>query len=59
MYFSSMSELLRMDGHGPYVWSAYFIVAVVLCALVSDPLLRRRRLLERVRQRVITRDGAG
>jgi heme exporter protein D len=41
-----------MDGHGPYVWSAYLIVALVMIGLVRRPLARRRRTLERVRSRL-------
>lgn len=51
MYFDSFGDLWSMAGHGPYVWSAYAIVALVIVVLVREPLLRRRRLLERVRRR--------
>jgi len=52
MYFASLHELMWMDGHGPYVWAAYAIVATVVVLLVGDPLRRRRATLERVRRRV-------
>ncbi|HMV72865.1 MAG TPA: heme exporter protein CcmD [Pseudomonadales bacterium] len=52
MYFQSLAQLWQMDGHGPYVWSAYLIVAVVMIGLVRRPLARRRRTLERVRSRL-------
>ena len=58
MYFASLAQLWSMDGHGPYVWTAYAIVVSVLVALVSEPLRRRRRLLNRVRQRCAPHDGA-
>jgi len=51
MYFASFSDLLSMDGHGPYVWSAYAIVAVVLLIMVRSPLARHRRTIERIRRR--------
>lgn len=51
MYFDSLGDLWSMAGHGPYVWSAYAIVALVIVVLVREPLVRRRRLLERVRRR--------
>ncbi len=43
--FSSVSEFLAMNGHGPYVWSAYGISALVLLWLVLVPIRRRRKLL--------------
>ena len=52
MYFDSFAQLWHMDGHGPYVWSAYAIVLLVLIGLVRAPLARRRRALERVRARL-------
>lgn len=52
MYFQSLAQLWQMDGHGPYVWSAYLIVALVMIGLVRRPLVRRRRTLERVRSRL-------
>ncbi len=51
MYFDSLGDLWSMAGHGPYVWSAYAIVALVIVVLIREPLVRRRRLLERVRRR--------
>lgn len=52
MYFQTAAQLWQMGGHGPYVWSAYLIVAVVMAVLICRPLLRRRRTLERVRSRL-------
>jgi heme exporter protein D len=51
MYFADFAQLWHMDGHGPFVWGAYAIVLVVLIGLVRAPLVRRRRVLERVRSR--------
>ena len=53
MYFESLMALWQMDGHGPYVWSAYGITAAVLVALVWFPLRRKRDLMSllRIRQR--------
>jgi len=31
--FESVSAFLWMEGHGPYVWAAYFITFSGLCAL--------------------------
>jgi heme exporter protein D len=58
MYFSSLGELWTMNGHGAFVWASYAIVTVVLVLLVSEPLRRRRRLLEQVRRRVSPHSGA-
>jgi heme exporter protein D len=51
MYFDSWQQVLLMDGHGGFVWSAYAITVLVLAALVRGPLLRRRRALARVARR--------
>ncbi|MEE4279020.1 MAG: heme exporter protein CcmD [Halieaceae bacterium] len=49
MYFQSFADLLAMDGHGPYVWSAYLLTALVLVQLFVWPWLLRRRLLRELR----------
>ena len=41
-----------MGGHGPYVWSAYGVAALVLVWLVVAPLRRCAALLGSVRQAV-------
>lgn len=56
MYFDSLRELLWMSGHGPYVWSAYAIVSIVLIVLLAQPLSRRSRILARVRRRAAARE---
>jgi heme exporter protein D len=43
MQFDSLQALWQMGGHGPFVWSAYAIAAITLCALVWTPLARQRR----------------
>lgn len=45
MYFESFDALLRMDGHGIFVWSSYAITAVVVALLLIAPRRRQRRLL--------------
>lgn len=58
MQFDSLAALWSMQGHGPFVWSAYAIAAATLIALVWLPLQRQRRffrdqrLAERRRQTV-------
>lgn len=49
MYFDSWQALLAMEGHGPYVWSAYAITLIVLLWLLLAPLLRRRQLIADIR----------
>lgn len=39
--FESMAAFWLMDGHGPYVWGAYFITALVLIYLLVSPLVQR------------------
>jgi len=51
MYFESWSALLTMDGHGVYVWSAYFISLSVLALLVWWPLSRNKRFFSRLARR--------
>lgn len=57
MYFDDLTQLWRMDGHGPYVWSAYLIWLLVIISLVRIPLGRRRRVLARVRSRLRAGDA--
>jgi heme exporter protein D len=52
MYFNTVSELLAMEGHGPYVWFCYGITAVVLCGLLVGARRRRRSAEELVRAAV-------
>ncbi|WOJ93983.1 heme exporter protein CcmD [Congregibacter variabilis] len=49
MYFDSVAAALTMDGHGPYVWSAYAITLAVMSLLILSPLIRKRRLLRELR----------
>ncbi|HSB96387.1 MAG TPA: heme exporter protein CcmD, partial [Spongiibacteraceae bacterium] len=43
MQFDSLAAMWSMNGHGPFVWSAYAIAAVTLLALVWAPLHKQRR----------------
>jgi len=43
MQFDSLAAVWSMNGHGPFVWSAYAIAAVTLLALVWAPLHKQRR----------------
>lgn len=48
--FDSLMDFWLMDGHGPYVWSAYAITFVVLGVLVIGARMQRRLFLQRQRK---------
>jgi heme exporter protein D len=56
MYFSSLSDLFYMDGHGTYVWAVYAVAVVIIAVLAVSPLQRRRRFV-REETRRLQRDG--
>ena len=63
MYFESLDALLHMDGHGAFVWAAYFITAVVVIGMLLLPRRREARLLKQYagdlrRQRAADHIGA-
>ena len=58
MQFNSLQALLEMGGHGVYVWSALFITAAIVKALVLQPILKRRRLLKSIALRKTFEEGA-
>lgn len=57
MQFNSWTALWYMDGHGPFVWSAYAIALFVLLALIVVPMRRSRRVLAEVRASEIRRSA--
>ena len=57
MYFDSLDAVVYMDGHGPFVWSAYFITAAVVTLLLVAPRRRQRRFLRRLAGDVRRRQG--
>lgn len=52
MHFDSLDALWHMAGHGPFVWSAYAIVFVVITALVANARARSKAALQQVRNRM-------
>ena len=58
MYFESLSQVLQMDGHGVYVWSAYAICCVVLAILLLAPRRRAQRLQREIRGELRRQSGA-
>lgn len=57
MVFSSFDDLMRMGGHGPYVWASYAVTVIALVALAVGPLVARHRLLREIAGRA-RRDAA-
>ena len=43
MYFDSLQQLIVMDGHGIYVWSAFIISLTVMVGLVVKPLCQKKQ----------------
>ena len=50
MYFDSWTELLAMDGHGIYVWSAYTIALLVIMYNLVAPLLAKQQVVALIRR---------
>ena len=49
MYFQTWSAVWHMEGHGPYVWGAYSLTALVIVLLVLSPWVRARELTQDIR----------
>ncbi len=49
----TLHELIDMGGFGVYVWSSYGLCFVVLLLNVIQPLLRERKTIKQVKQRLI------
>lgn len=50
-YFADFNEFVQMGTHGPYVWSCYFLMLVVLLVLVFIPNIRVQHLRKLARSR--------
>ncbi len=48
MYFDSVSAALQMDGHGGYVWAAYFITVLVIAIVLILPLRREKAFIRQL-----------
>lgn len=44
--FESIADFIAMNGHGPYVWSAYAITFAVLIFLLVSPLLQKKAFVK-------------
>jgi heme exporter protein D len=48
MYFDSLSSAMHMDGHGVFVWSAYFIAILVMSYLVIQPMRKEKQVIRQL-----------
>lgn len=48
--FHSLADFWAMNGHGPYVWSAYLVTVAVLGFLVVSPFLQQRHFFRQQRK---------
>lgn len=44
--FENLQAFMWMDGHGPYVWSCYFAVFLILVLLAIEPRMQRARWIK-------------
>lgn len=51
MAFSSLNEFFAMGGHGPYVWAAWGVTALLMLGIVWHARLERRQLLRGLKRR--------
>jgi heme exporter protein D len=59
MYFSTLADLIWMEGHGPFVWSSYIITFLAIGLLALLPLWRRRRFVRQLRAARVRELAAG
>ncbi len=52
MYFSSLAEFVAMGGHGVYVWLAYAVFAVIMCANLVVPVVQGKQRVRQLAQRL-------
>ena len=50
-YFASFADFIQMGAHGPYVWSCYFLMLVVLLILGLYPNVHLSQLKKTARSR--------
>jgi len=48
MQFDSLQQLMVMDGHGAYVWSAVTVSVSVLIGLIIKPLRQHRAAINAI-----------
>ncbi|KPQ02480.1 heme exporter protein CcmD [Marinobacter sp. HL-58] len=52
MAFDSFGAFIAMEGHGPYVWSCYFVFFVLMGAIAFWSLRQRRFVIAQQRRRM-------
>ena len=52
MAFDSLSDFFVMGGYGFYVWLAYGISFLGLAVLIINTLVKRKKILKTVEQRI-------
>ena len=58
MYFQTLNDLLHMDGHGGFVWTAYIISVIVIFLILVAPLRRQRGFLRQLAGELKRQQGA-
>jgi heme exporter protein D len=48
--FQDLSQMLTMDGHGVYVWSAVIVTLIIIIGLIVRPLLQHKVALDQIAQ---------
>lgn len=48
--FGSIADFIAMNGHGPFVWSAYAITFAVLIFLLVSPLLQKKAFIKQLQK---------
>lgn len=48
--FESIADFIAMNGHGPFVWSAYAITFAVLIFLLVSPLLQKKAFIKQLQK---------
>jgi heme exporter protein D len=48
---------MYMDGHGPFVWSAYFITLAAVALMLILPRRRQRKLLQQIAGEIRRQQG--
>jgi heme exporter protein D len=58
MYFESLAAVVQMEGHGAFVWSAYFITIGVIVFMVYAPRRREKRFLRQLEGQIRRAEGS-
>ncbi len=48
--FESIADFIAMNGHGPFVWSAYAITFAVLIFLLISPLVQKKAFIKQLQK---------